>query len=795
MSRIRIIAVMLLLSVLVGTEAASAWDADFFESGASGTSTYEEMAIQPQAVYDAATDTTFVVYQGYLMDAYAMAYHHPTGQWSAPRRVGVNSLGTNTHGGPAIVIDAEGHLVVFYGSHLSPLLHARSKRPGDINGWDDLGPVLAGKKKTLLSLTYPQPSLNASGAIELVYRRDRDLPGRGDWESIVSTPAASGSFTWSEPQTVLDGSYFDSAEPTTTGDYWYVNVDHDAERGLAIAAVRRDFRASLSDFYIRKGVYYMEKSTEPTWTSAAGVELGRAGDFSSLEATAVVRPEDDGMFTNQVVVRRDADGVPGVLYLVGTHSDRVYEWRFARWTGTEWQDRMIATTDNFFDAGTFEFMPDGTVEAFLTTGGEADDQWYDDPFTILDEGMAALRGGDISMWRTADFNTWKKVRDVIVSPGPHARYNNPQIVDGHSGDARLLFSEWNNDATSFIHKIYLWGDDGFTQRTFTPDFQRLAGDDRIGTAAAISRAGFPMGAGTAVIAASHDFPDVLCGVPLAQTLRAPVLLSRAEILDPALEAELLRLDVSRVIILGGEKAVSTHVEWQIRRLMNSRSRYIYVERIAGETRYDTSAKVARRIAELRGSMPAGVVLASGENFADALAVSPYAARRAYPILLTPASRTDAFTAGVMSELELERIIVVGGEKAIEPKIAESYETSGTMPSLERWGGETRYATARMIAEEALDTGHSLERFALATGENFADAVGGGLLMARMNGVVLTTPTATLHPEVSALVSRRAYGPGRGILQVFVLGGPVAVAPDVSDALASEVQYLDARSMR
>ncbi|MDP2300463.1 MAG: cell wall-binding repeat-containing protein, partial [Actinomycetota bacterium] len=84
----------------------------------------------------------------------------------------------------------------------------------------------------------------------------------------------------------------------------------------------------------------------------------------------------------------------------------------------------------------------------------------------------------------------------------------------------------------------------------------------------------------------------------------------------------------------------------------------------------------------------------------------------------------------------------------------------------------------------------LQRFALATGENFADAVGGGLLMARYNGVVLTTPSNRLHPAAAAVLDARAFATGTGVLDVYVLGGPVAVAPGVVDALAARLNYLD-----
>lgn len=790
----RLISMLILCVLLASPAVAGAWNADFFEHDASGAPTYEEMVIQPQAVYDPRSDRTFIVYQGAGMHPYAMAYDHARSSWRGPFEIGENYLGANTHGAPSLVIDAEGHLVVFYGGHLGSLQHARSKRAGDVGGWVDLGAVRVGPDETTIAATYPQAALEADGSIRLYYRRDTTGPLRGDWESVVSTPAASGEFGWTEPEIVLDGSVFDSAEPTTTGVYWYANIDHDAARGPALAAIRRDLAESNTDFYVRKGVYYMERSAETTWTSVDGVPLDHPRGFASLEVTAVVRPEGDGYYTNQAVMRRDASGRPAILYLAGTHLDDVYEWRFALWDGVAWRDQIITTTDNFFDAGTFEFMPDGTIEAFLTTGGPPDGQWFDDPATELDEARAATRGGDISWWRSLDGTSWSKVRDVIVSPGPSARYNNPQIVERHRDGARLIFSEWNNDAANFVQKVYLWGDEGFKQRALTPEIKRLAGDTRIETAVRISRTGFPLGATTAVVASAETFPDVLCGVPLAHALKAPVLLTRPDTLDPALAEELKRLDVSRVIILGGHSAISSSVESAIGLLRNSRRRLIVTERIAGASRYETSVAIAARLAEIRGE-PRGAVIASGQSFADALAVSPYAARRFMPILLTPPSEVSTVTAGVLEDFGPDELVVVGGSAAVSPGVAASYEASASASTVLRWGGADRYETAEIIANQSLAQGHSLERFALATGEDFADAVGGGLLMARMNGVVLTTRSGRLEPSVVRLLKERAFTPGTGVIRVYVLGGASAVQPQVVDELAAWLLELDAGSAR
>lgn len=814
-TRSTILALVLTFALLAASPAA-AWDADFFEKDASGNATYEEMAISPEAVFDrgaGAQGRTILTYQGAGLDPYVMSYDHATGAWAGPYRIAGNDLKGDTHGGPSLVIDPNGYYYVFFGGHGGGLGHARSAAPNDISAWVDLGNVRVGPNQTQISATYPQAVIRNDGALALYYRRDDKSsndptnPGdsrfttKGDWESIVSTATAPAAPAWVEPpQMIINGDYAVAPgaypasfeESKTAPYYWYANVEDSGDGLPRLAAVRRDYVEDKDDPYVRTGVYYLEKhSAEPTWTSAGGLEIDPRLRFKDLEATAAVLPEAEGGYTNQVVLRTDrGTGRPAVLYLWGKHDGSPYEWRFARWDGDSWLTTKIAETDNFFDAGTFEFTPDGNVEAFLTTGGVPDDQWRNDPATPLDEGRYDTRGGDISRWMSSDGGaSWDELAPVIESPGAHARYNNPQIVRNDDGEARLLFSEWNNDASNYIHKVYLWGDEGFKQRSFTPEIVRLAGANRIATAVEISKQGFPAGATTAVLASAANFPDVLCGVPLAQAYRAPVLLTNKDTLDPALKAELQRLGVSQVVVLGGEGAVAKSVETAVRGIKNNGS-FVKTTRIQGRDRYVTSSEIAKKLAEVRKAPPAKVVLASGENFADALAVSPYAARRGYPVLLTPRASVNTTIAATINTFAPEEMIVVGGNAAVDPIAEDGYEAAAST-SATRWAGSNRYATARIIAEHAIDeSGHSLERFSLATGENWADAVGGGLFAARMNSVMVTTPSTWLHGEAVQLLSQRAFRPGTGVLEAYILGGPAAVSPAVENALAAELSYLD-----
>lgn len=790
------------LLILCLTQPAVAWKADFFEPNASGSATFEEMAISPQAIYDRDADKTFITFQGAALDPYVATYNHADDSWDGPYRYGQNFLSADPHGAPALVIDKNGYLLSFYGGHLGSLRVARSVRPHDISEWVDLGQVRvwdADRSRWVnLSGSYPQPSVDdATGRIRLYYRRDDNSMGsRGDWESIIATGSPSAP-TFSEPETILKGVVPGQG---SAAYYWYANIEHPRGGRPAIAAVRRDYEESVDDFHVRKGVYYLERSEDETWTNAAGAELDASPTFEALAEQAAVLAETPGEYTNQVVLRRDAAGRPCVLYLKGTHEpNSAYEWRFARWNGMTWRDEKITTTDHFFDAGVFEVLEDGTIEAFLTTGGVPDDQWLDDPSTSLDESRAARRGGDITQWRSTNGGvTWSKVRDIIKSPGAHARYGNPQLVrdyDLDNPEARLLFSEYNNDASSFIHKVYLWGDSGFRQRQITPRIKRLAGTNRIETAVEISKQTFPEGTKTAVIATQNDFPDALCGVPLAQAFSAPVLLSHSTQLDPQLGAELKRLDVDRVILLGGNGAISAEIESALKQLRNSSGAALKVERIKGADRYATSVAIADRLAARRNETPDGVVIASGENFPDALSVSPYAARRGYPILLSPSAKPNDIVLDRLREYAPSSLLIVGGTNAVSNDAADAYEVAAAVVPW-RLGGGNRYETASLVAQYSIGGGgHTLERFALATGEAFADAMGGGLLAARVNGVLLLTrpaPASNLHEATRSTIELNAFPPRRdGVIDAYILGGPMAVSAESADSLAALLGELDA----
>jgi putative cell wall-binding protein len=104
-------------------------------------------------------------------------------------------------------------------------------------------------------------------------------------------------------------------------------------------------------------------------------------------------------------------------------------------------------------------------------------------------------------------------------------------------------------------------------QTYTPaPIQRRSGADRYETAVAVSRASFAS-ASRVFIATGANFPDGLAGGPAGAATRGPLLLVRPDALPASVRSELLRLDPSRVTILGGPNAVSESVRTAITQLL------------------------------------------------------------------------------------------------------------------------------------------------------------------------------------------------------------------------------------
>ena len=207
---------------------------------------------------------------------------------------------------------------------------------------------------------------------------------------------------------------------------------------------------------------------------------------------------------------------------------------------------------------------------------------------------------------------------------------------------------------------------------------RVAGADRIQTSVEVSKKYYES-ADTVIIANYEQFADSLSASALSKALKAPILLVKKDQLDSVVAQEIKRLGAKNVIVIGGEKSVDKTKE--------SLSKY-NLQTIAGSDRYETSAKIAQEVIKLTGTKKA--VVASGENFADALTVAPLANKNNMPILLVQKNKIPEEVKEVLKQIE--EVIIVGGEKTI------SKEVENKLPNPTRIAGANRYETAKKIYE-------------------------------------------------------------------------------------------------
>lgn len=326
------------------------------------------------------------------------------------------------------------------------------------------------------------------------------------------------------------------------------------------------------------------------------------------------------------------------------------------------------------------------------------------------------------------------------------------VVDGvMSLDGDMLSTEWT---FSTIDSLF-----------------RSSGSDRYETAVAVSSSGFDA-ADVVVLATGADFPDALSAAGLAGSYDAPLLLTRPTNLPTIVRDEIVRLGASKVVIVGGTKAVSTGVVSAVDVLSG-----VSVERIAGTDRYATAAQVARAIALREGATPNAYV-ARGDSFPDALACSPYAFREAMPILLTRTTDLPSATRDAIEDLGVTDVVIAGGTPAVSDAVNNIIDGIGGV-SVVRVAGLNRYETAAAVAEHGVSRGWGSWKYVgIATGLNFPDALVGGVACGNRGGVLLMSDPRFVSGATHATMLLRKSS----ILRVDIFGGTNVVSSDVAEAL-------------
>lgn len=178
-------------------------------------------------------------------------------------------------------------------------------------------------------------------------------------------------------------------------------------------------------------------------------------------------------------------------------------------------------------------------------------------------------------------------------------------------------------------------------KNLSKDFisNRLYGKDRYETSEIIARGMKYFNVG---IATGKNFPDALVSGPLLGKKGMAMLLIDGN------KSTSLPDNFKGIYTFGGKSSVATD----------------FGKRIAGMDRYETSEKIASEYDKYDT-----VILASGTNFADALAVSPLSKKLNAPILLTDGNSLSDGAKKIINSVK--KVVIVGGEKSISKTLENS----------------------------------------------------------------------------------------------------------------------------
>ena len=105
------------------------------------------------------------------------------------------------------------------------------------------------------------------------------------------------------------------------------------------------------------------------------------------------------------------------------------------------------------------------------------------------------------------------------------------------------------------------------------------------------------------------------------------------------------------------------------------------ERLEGSDRYRTVVNIARElrageIGEYCGDGRRTALLATGEKFADALALSPLAFAGPHPVLLTEPDRLPTTVKNFAADYAIEQVLIAGGPAAVAPSVETELAAAG-----------------------------------------------------------------------------------------------------------------------
>jgi putative cell wall-binding protein len=410
-----------------------------------------------------------------------------------------------------------------------------------------------------------------------------------------------------------------------------------------------------------------------------------------------------------------------------------------------------------------------------------------DPYGTLTDSLSGnvISGANVTLYYadTARNKSAGKTPNTIVQlptingfkPNNNA---NPQTTDSNGAYGFMVYP--NTDYYVVVTKD---GYDTFTSPTISvatelvefsaklnppvTGVKRIAGTTRVDTAIELAKSEFTGKVNSIIFATAGNYPDALTGSVLAYQQKAPILLvgDSQEDQDKVLTYMKNYLVTNgKVFLLGGTGVVTENFADQVKT-----AGYSNIIRLGGADRYETAAKIADYLNVAEGTP---VVIASGENYPDALSVSSAAAVNQYPILLVTNNTISDSVKSKLEKIKPSKVYIIGEQGAISDALENEVAqlTSLDSNSIVRLGGADRYSTSVAVANNFKLSGKSA---CIATGTNFPDALAGSIYAANYNAPIILVGSTLTDEE-------KAYIQNSNLSGATIFGGQGAVNDEVQN---------------
>jgi putative cell wall-binding protein len=147
------------------------------------------------------------------------------------------------------------------------------------------------------------------------------------------------------------------------------------------------------------------------------------------------------------------------------------------------------------------------------------------------------------------------------------------------------------------------------------------------------------------------------------------------------------------------------------------------------------------------------------------------------VLLTKKTYVPAPTQAAIEDLGHPKLIAVGSNVVISDAL---YAQLGC---IERLGGQSRYDTAKAVAQYGLAHGFSDGELIVTTGQNFPDALVSGVVSAKHGCPIMLVNSAGLPSATADYISEHP-----NLQSITVVGSAKAISEEVENQIVDQLVY-------